>query len=498
MFKSSFSKYLTALVVIILVGFLMLSGIIISIIRTHTNEDKEQKLELASALVSDHFENAGVENLEAYLSTDIGASAVTLFPLLNLDYDFNILITSTDGKVLLSTFDRTEDNLPEIGGDLGVLKIDKSFETETKDDGTSYLVRMGPLPGITDQNSLIYGTPVMTKGVNRGYVFALTSLATEDTLIRITRQAVINGSIWVMMAALVAAYFITDRIVHPLKSMTIASKKFAKGDFTERIVVNGSDEVAELAIAFNNMAESLDNLEKMRNTFLASISHDLRTPMTTISGFIDGITSGAIPPEKHNHYLGVIQSEVHRLSRLVSQLLDVSRLDSGDRKFTPESFNIAELTRLLLVSLEQKINAKHLDTEFISDEDDVYAYADKDAIHQVLYNLCHNALKFSNDGGRFIIKISKKSDKKIIVSVYDDGQKMSEEDAQRIFDRFYKTDKSRGLDKDGVGLGLYICKTIIEAHNEEIGVKVLDDGCEFWFTVAVGEPVRRNSSELII
>ena len=496
MFKSSFSKYLTALTIIILVGFLMLSGIIISIIHAHTREDKQEKLELSSALVSEHFEDAGVEDLESYIAADFGSSVVTLFPLITLDYDFNLLITNADGAVLLSTITRTDDGLPSTQGDLG--KVDRDqFDIEDNEQGESFLVYSGALQGITDEKNLIYGKPIKTNGSIRGYVFALSALTSEDRLIGVTRRAVINGSIWVMMAALVAAYFITDRIVHPLKSMTVAAKKFAKGDFSERILVSGSDEVAALSAAFNNMAESLANLEKMRNTFLASVSHDLRTPMTTISGFIDGITSGAIPPEQHNHYLGIIQSEVHRLSRLVSQLLDISRIDSGDRKFTFESFNIAELSRLSLVSFEQKIDEKHLEAEFISDEDDVFAYADKDAIHQVIYNLCHNALKFSDVGGRFVLKIEKLPEKKIRVSVYDDGQLMSEEDAERVFDRFYKTDKSRGLDKEGVGLGLYICKSIIDAHNGEIGLEVKEKGCEFWFTISEGEYVRRKHTEII-
>lgn len=489
MFKSSFSKYLTALTIIILVGFLMLSAIIISIIRAHTSEDKENKLELACTLMAERFEDAHVENLESYIFNDFGTGVVTLFPLISLDYDFNILITNESGDILLTTFIKNDDNSPVTGEGLGEVDLNL-FDKRKAESGEESLVYNGSVKGVTDEKSLVYGVPVVTKGVTRGYVFAVTSQASEDKLIGVTRQAVINGSIWVMMASLIAAYFITDRIVHPLKSMTSAAEKFAKGDFSERIVVSGSDEVAALSAAFNNMAESLANLEKMRNTFLASVSHDLRTPMTTISGYIDGITSGAIPDDKRNHYLGIIQTEVHRLSRLVSLLLDVSRLDSGDRKFTFESFNIAEMSRLILVSFESKIYGKRLDAEFICDEDDVFAYGDKDAIHQVIYNLCHNAIKFADDGGRLVIKITSLDDKSIRFSVYDDGQRLSVDEAANVFDRFYKTDKSRGLDKEGVGLGLYICKSIIEAHGGDIGVEVLDDGCEFYFSIKPGESTR--------
>ena len=231
----------------------------------------------------------------------------------------------------------------------------------------------------------------------------------------------------------------------------------------------------------------------MRASFLASISHDLRTPMTTISGFIDGINSGAIPPEKHEYYLGGISAEVPRLSRLVSTLLDVSRLESGDRKFNFTDFDIAELSRIILISFEQKIDDKKLDVEFESDNSSMFVNADKDAIHQVIYNLCHNAIKFSKEGGKFRIRISRTAERKILVSVFDEGEVISKEDQSMIFERFYKTDKSRGIDKSGVGLGLYISKTIVEAHGEKINVESREGyGTEFYFTLKEGEQPKRK------
>ncbi len=487
MFKSSFSKYLTAFIAIIFISFLLLSGIITSLIRAHVTEDKIDKVELSTSILKAHFEEINVEQLENYISSDFGANVVALFPLVNVDYDFNIVITDASGEVLLSTASLEGDASEKIEATVSIT----NFDYITNPDGESFYVLDGVIPGVVDKPSIVYGSQIMTNGELRGYVFTSAATGTEDRLIGITRRSVINGSVWVLLAALVAAYFITDRIVHPMKLMTDAVKKFAKGDFSERIAVRGNDEVSDLARAFNNMAESLENLEKMRNTFLASVSHDLRTPMTTIAGYIDGINSGAIPPEKQGYYLGIISSEVHRLSRLVSQILDVSRLDSGDRKFTPTDFDIAEMARQILISFEAKIDEKRLDVEFIS-PDSISARADRDAIYQVLYNLCHNAIKFSAEGGKFIIKLTEGPDKKVRVSVYDDGQRMSEEDASHAFDRFYKSDKSRGLDKSGVGLGLYICKTIIDAHSEEIGVDVLDEGCEFWFTLTCGGPITKH------
>lgn len=487
MFKSSFAKYLTAFVVIILISFLMLSGIITSMIRAHVTYDKEQKLQSSCRIITNNFESEMVLDVSAYVQSH-ESSIQTLAQLVKADYDFNVLITDSMGKVLLSTVKVDGDGLPSRGGELGNVTI-ADFKRITNDNDETFMQFNGALDGIIEDQSLVYGREIRTSDEIRGYVFTIASTTKEDILISVTRKTVINSSIWVMLAAVIATYFITERIIHPLKSMTRAAKSFGNGDFSERIAVNGKDEVSELAQAFNNMAESLENLESMRNSFLASVSHELRTPMTTISGFIDGIQSGAIPEDQREHYLGVISSEVHRLSRLVSQILDISRLESGDRKLNFTNFDVAEVSRLILLSFEQKIDQKKLDVEFHSERDSMPVYADKDAIYQVIYNLCHNAIKFASDGGKFIISITRVPSKRIRVSVFDEGQVISEDDAKRVFDRFYKTDKSRGLDKSGVGLGLYICKTLIDAHDEEIKLETHDNGCEFSFTVKEGEPI---------
>jgi signal transduction histidine kinase len=254
------------------------------------------------------------------------------------------------------------------------------------------------------------------------------------------------------------------------------------------VPVQGRDEVAELAVAFNNMADSLSRLEVMRNTFVANVSHDLRTPMTTISGFVDGIKDGVIPPEKQDYYLEIISNETKRLSRLVSTLLDISRMQAGERKFEMTTFDICEMAREILISFETRIEEKKLDVEFIADRDNMLVSADKDAIHQILYNICDNGIKFAYEKGKYIITIKQISGKKISVSVFNEGMGIPSEDLPFVFDRFYKSDKSRGLDKTGVGLGLYIARTIIDAHEEQIFVRSEHEkNCEFVFTLAQGK-----------
>ncbi len=497
MFKTSFSKYLTAFVIIIFLSFLMLSGIITSIIRSYVSSETEEQIELSVSLISDALVDSGVEDIG---DEDIVRHLVDVIePVINFDAHFNILISDAAGKVILTSLGGASETpegrrtvMVDTQNGFGSLTF-REFKEHTTDSGESFLVYHGALGVAGGGKALVYAKPVVTGGVTRGYVIGLSTTDSEDRLVEITRNAVINSSVWVMLAAVIATYFITERIIHPLRTMTGAAKKFGKGDFSARVTVYGHDEVAELGNAFNNMAESLEALEKMRNSFLANISHDLRTPMTTIAGFIDGITSGAIPEEKHEYYLGVISAEVHRLSRLVSQILDVSRLESGERKFNFTDFDIAEMARIILISFEQKIELKRLDVEFNSDEDEMFANADKDAIYQVLYNLCHNAIKFSREGGKFIISIKRTPQRKLTVTVYDEGQSIANEESKIVFDRFYKTDKSRGLDKSGVGLGLYISKTIIDAHDEKIWVESGEDCCAFSFTLKEGNPVQKRT-----
>ncbi len=498
MFKSTFAKYLTVFIIILMFSFIILSSIITTTIRTYVAESKEDMILRVTATFSGRFEADKIEDIESNVVSGMVSKAV--IPIINMYSDTDIIITDKDGRILLTTIDaKSDDNgisMPTtiVDGDLGKLSF-SDFNVEEDDTGESYLYYQGRIEDVGDKKYQMCAKQIFTKDELRGYCVALISTDDEDAMVLTARKTIINSSIWVMLAAVVAVYFITERIINPLRNMTKATKNFAKGDFSTRVTVCGNDEIAELGHAFNHMAESLDNFERMRNSFIANVSHDLRTPMTTIAGFIEGIKSGAIPPEKHDYYLGVISSEVHRLSRLVTELLDISRLESGERKFNFVPFDIAEMARIILISFEQKIDEKNLDVNFEAEADSMIAIGDKDAIHQVLYNLMHNAIKFAKEGGKFEISLKRTQNKRIRIAVYDEGRGIAADELKLIFDRFYKTDKSRGLDKNGVGLGLYICKTIIDAHDEEIHAESNDENsAEFWFTLKEGSNLPKDSA----
>jgi len=311
------------------------------------------------------------------------------------------------------------------------------------------------------------------------------SVATDSFVNQIINTVILN-CLWVLAAAMVIVYFITEKTISPVRAMSRAAKSFELGRFDVRVPVKGRDEVGELAVAFNNMAASLSINDETQRTFLANISHDLRTPMTTIAGFIEGILDGTIPDDQHKYYLNIVFAETNRLARLVKTMFEITRIQSGERTFNKKNFDVCEMARLVLITLEQKIEDKKLDVEFLFDNEKTYVFADADAIHQVLQNLCENAIKFTPENGLIRINIADTGDrdKKILVSVFNTGTGIAAGDIPFLFNRLYKTDRSRGLDKTGVGLGLFIVKTIIDAHEEKIWVNSeYEKNCEFTFTL---------------
>ena len=461
MFKSVFLKFVTWLSLIILFSFFILATVISSVVTEHINTHKADDIyktaKLFSATVEISFSEKD-EPFAALLSLDEKVASEIEEHIAGLE-EAGAFIVRADGLVLFKT-QNVEDKVPN--------QINKEFLEEV------WLLQAGNPNAassilIEDKYPLSFSPINIDEGGEEsdGFVFVFAISPNRAQLLDATTQTVLMSCIWVMLATLIAVYFITERMVDPIKRMSDAAESYAKGNFSSRIDVIGQDEIAELSSAFNQMAEDLDRLEKMRNSFLANVSHDLRTPMTSIAGFIEG---GAIPPEKHPYYLNLISSEIHRLSRLVSQILDISRLESGERRLHFAPCNICETARLVLISFEAQIEEKELDVSFEAEEDSLYITADADALHQVLYNLCENALKFSFSKGRLQINIEKGEKDTVVFSVYNEGQGIPEEDLPYVFDKFYKSDKSRGLDKNGVGLGLYIVKSLVESHNGEISV----------------------------
>ena len=485
MFKSVYAKYISTFMLIIFVSFLVLVLIVTAMVNSYAFTAKEEALATAASGTAEFLGAALSPEADddfgrviAERSEDVD---IMLRTMASMDDDVTILLVDNSNGAVIRLV------LPDGSTAASTAVIPRQIILEA--NASDSIGQMDALEGVFDRThffrtAVVYGE----NDVPCGTVFACSSTRTQDELLGGMIRTILIASLWIMLAALVAVYILTERVIGPLKDMSRMAKEFAKGNYKARVRVRGSDEVAELAIAFNNMAESISRLELMRNTFVANVSHDLRTPMTTISGFIDNILSGAIPAEKRDYYLELIRTEVQRLARLVASLLDVSRIQAGDRKFDLRPFDICEMARRILISFEAKIEGKHLDVSFECDEERILAHADYDAIYQILYNLCDNAVKFSREGGRLSLSLCFTKEQQVMVSVYNEGEGIAREDLPFVFERFYKGDKSRGLDKSGAGLGLFIAKTIMDAHHERIWVESEQgEYCRFCFTLPLAE-----------
>lgn len=345
--------------------------------------------------------------------------------------------------------------------------------------------QISSLDGMYENSHYVVAVPVNAADTVIGYVFVTTAidnmLGTWSSFFSFV--AIISLTVFVI--AVMLSFVFSKKMSEPLDEIAAASRKFARGDFSVRVkqVEEPTEEMGALIESFNKMADSLESSEKRRSEFIANISHELRTPMTTIAGFADGILDGAIPAAEQEKYLRSIRDETRRLSRLVRNMLDVSQVNAAISDPTRRKpFDLTELMLQTLLSFESRAGAKNLDVDPQIPDDHIMVTADKDAITQVIYNLLDNAVKFASPGSCIELRLYKQ-DGKAYVSVKDYGETIPPDDLPFIFDRFHKSDRSRSLDKEGVGLGLYLVKAIINSHDEDIAVTSHDGMTEFVFTL---------------
>ena len=481
MFKTIYSKYLSSFILLLGLGFIAIALVMSSVVTSYSINDKadimDKSAKMIYASIKKEMDSSGFGFNEVMQESFNDES--NLFEALSEFSDSQVIIIDGVGNVLFQSSEET----------IKAERISsKTLENIRKDSGNAKLSTLNN----TFENArfnYIYTIEFETdSGENElmGYIIlSSSSTVLKDAYEQIIKVLIV-ASLWVFLAAIIIVYFITDRITTPIKQMSKAVEAYSKGDFKARIPVKGSDEIATLSEAFNKMAGDMEKLETTRANFLSSVSHDLKTPMTSIRGFIEGILDGTIPYEKQEYYLGVILEEVKRLTRLVNTLLDVSRMESGAFKLNPSYFDVCEIARLIIISFEEKIDEKNINIEFEIVDDPSKVYADKDAVYQVIYNLVGNAMKFTDENGTIRIEVLPvKGQNKYSVSVYNTGIGIQEKDIPYLFDRFYKSDSSRGLDKTGTGLGLYIAKTKLEAHGEKISVdSKYGEYCKFTFTLS--------------
>ena len=391
---------------------------------------------------------------------------------------YHILITDDEGVVLnCSDMDR---NCAHVGmsvpaGAVSTVNRESSFEGVTA------------LGDLFEARRYVVGIPI-AEGRRQGYIFMSDETGRLPEIWRTFAEIYFAAAVAVVLLYFGLSFVVMRQQMRPIKEMIDASRAYSRGDFAPRVFTGERhDEIAELAESFNVMADSLERSEKARRELIANVSHELKTPMTTITGFADGILDGTIPAERADKYLQIISSETKRLSRLVRGMLDMSQL----RSLTPmeiqgRRFDILDVVCQTLLSLEQKITGRGLDVDARLPEEPIRAVGDRDAITQVVYNLLDNAAKFAEAGSTITVTLWREEGR-VFFSVENHGETIPKEELPLIFDRFHKTDRSRSMDREGVGLGLYIVKTILDSHGGDIYVTSHDGVTKFVFALKLAK-----------
>ena len=358
---------------------------------------------------------------------------------------------------------------------------------------TGSYAEVGQLGVIGDRSSYTVGTGVQDdNGEFSSMVFVYTQDATAAGVVRHSTQTLVLILLVTLVVALIISFILSQHMTRPLKAIAAAAKEFAAGNFEVRVPEdNRCYEIDELAVSFNNMARDLDQLEELTRGFISNVSHEFKTPMTTIGGFVDGMIDGTIPADQRDKYLHIIAEETRRLSRMVGRMLDAAKIQSGELLINPAPMDFSAMTTQILLSFEQKIEKKQLDVCCELD-DRLIVMGDRDHLYRAVYNLVDNAVKFINEGGRLYLRAHPEGEF-CAFSISNTGTGISSDDLPHIFDRFYKADRSRSMDKTGAGLGLYIVKNIINLHGGEISVRSDGGETEFEFTLPLAPPQLPNA-----
>lgn len=478
--KSAYSRQFALIAGLILSSFLLLGASFATLSYRYTMGAQMDTLEDTAQFIGEFTASYRSQGMDIRSS---GFRAY-IFSLAKIS-KAHVLLCETDGEIVYSADGQEEGALNALVGQ----RVPEVVLRKIQTDGGYH--RQGNLGGLYQESRYIAGTPIVIHGGGQdntiGVAFVSTASNDLTYLWRKLSGIFVFAAVGVSLVAFAFTSVTTKRQTRPLKEMAETVRDFGHGDFDKRMAgvhTARPDEMGELARAFNAMADSLAKAEAQRSEFIANVSHELKTPMTTISGFADGILDGTIPPEREAAALETISSETKRLARLVRRMLDVSRLRSEQGIVAQEQFDVVELTARTLVSLEGKISAKKLDVVVELPEEPVMVWGEPDAITQVCYNLLDNAIKFAREGGHLWVNIRKEGSK-AAVTVKDEGETIPPEELGSIFDRFHKSDKSRSMDRDGVGLGLYIVKTILNEHKENITVESADGLTTFAFTLTL-------------
>ncbi len=428
--------------------------------------------------------NMGLYAVQEYIekpdAVDVG-SAKPLLNVLAASIDAHVIVADKGGSFIIRANGGRNDDFVLYGNNsrIPVEMMQRLDEQKEIHDAAQF-------GGMYRIRCYTYATVITdAQGKQVGYIIA--SLPMELHLRDFMSQMIkicLTASVPVLILACIICYCVANQIAKPLRQAASVAQQYGKGDFAARLPVDSQDEIGVLMQEMNQMGQSLAANDSIQRSFIANVSHELKTPMTTISGFVDGILDGTIPKSKERYYLTLVSEEVKRLSRLVRSMLNLSKIEAGEMQPNKTDFNILDTVIRVVLAFEKKIEEHNIEIRGL-DIDPLYVNADEDLVHQVVYNLVENAVKFTNENGYIAFDIYRK-ESRIFVGIQNSGLGLTKEELENVFKRFYKSDRSRGLDKTGFGLGLYIVRSIIAAHGGEVEVESIEgEYCRF--TVSLPE-----------
>ena len=471
--KTTYSRTFLTATVVLLLALMAVGFFLRALLNDYLTDSAFERLEKDAKVIS--------ELASAYYANEAGSLESMNF-LINLDVagevsEADAVICGERGQVLICSEN-------PLGCKHQKLSVSADYYRRVVDKGITR--DTGVIGGLYEDSRYICAVPITHNGNALGIVIVSQSIAASQTVLTKMTDIFIFLSVLVILISVLVIGFFVKRQLHPLKAMAQTARSFGHGDLDARVSIHADfpAEIEELALSFNNMADSLRKSEYQRQEFVANVSHELKTPMTTIGGYIDGILDGTIPPERSRHYMQIVSDETKRLSRLVRSMLDISQLQSeaGIPDEKKVRFDLEEAAGQVLITFEQKILSKGVEVEVQMPEHPVFTFANQDYVVQVIYNLLDNAVKFCPEGGTIGLRI-RESGSKAYVSIYNDGQTIPPEELGLVFDRFHKIDKSRSENRDGWGLGLSIVRTIVCSHGENISVSSRNGRTEFTFTM---------------
>ena len=463
-------KFILGYVIVGLFSFLTVTLFVPKITRDYLISQKAQDLYSEASLIADTY-------AQGLYSSPTSLETVTLqLDALSVFMNSDIRIISPGGVVLLDTAHPDQGPEPSVISD-----FDPSI------GGGSYYLT-GDFFGSFDEEVLSVICPITSDYLTKGYVTMHYSLEGSEAQVNSFLGISYITLVIMFLLSLIILFFFTRIVYVPLRKITNGAEKYAEGNYHYEVNVESRDEMGYLAAALNYMSGKIADAEDDQKKFIANVSHDFRSPLTSIKGYLEAMIDGTIPPEMHEKYLGIVLNETDRLTKLTNGLLTLNNLNTKGMHLELSDFDINEVVRKVAETFEGTCRKKSIAIELVLMGDELFVHADKGRIEQIVYNLTDNAVKFSHHDSVIKIETAEKKNK-IYVSVKDTGVGIPPEDIKLIFNRFYKSDSSRGKDKKGTGLGLSIVKEILTAHSENINViSTPGEGSEFIFSLQPSDP----------